>query len=382
MARASGYRVGRLRERRKRRLQTWEVVVLVVLAVAVAFGAVLGAARLADWIMGPPKQAHKTGYLGLIVVGQGEAGRQPSIYLALRDATTKKVTLFTVPRSLLLTAPGGEYVFAADMVGTDLKSDLERLLRVKIDFAWRLPYAALDRLAGRDEVWADLEDTATLTVNGAQRGYKGRVDIPAGSVATLLSAKGKTGADESAMQDALTRGVLDAAALQPDQTRRQSIAAVVAAAGGGEKQYLSEVLGALTNGDPVVERIPSEGQTAMGQFAWRPVPEQIMAQITRRVPGYQAPYTVVIRNGSGEAGIGQAVADRIASLDVNLPPVANASSFDYQRTQILAGAKALDVAQEVRAILGRGVVLDGSRLGPTTIMVIIGKDLSAKDLQE
>ncbi len=382
MARADGYRVGRLRQRRQRRLQTWQLVFLVVLAVVVAFGAVLAAVRLADWILGPEKEPRKTGYLALMVVGQGEKDRQPSIYLALRDADTRKTTLFTVPRSLLLEAPGGEYVYAGDMVATDLKGDLERLLKVKIDLSYRLPYKAFQQLAARDEVWAELEDEATLTIDDTQKGYKGRVDVPAAQIPVLLSAKGRSGADESWMQDALTRGVFDAAALQPEQQRAQAVNAAVAGATGGEKQYLREILLGLMNGDPAIERIPSDGQTAMGQFAYRPDPELIMARITRRAPGYDAPYTILIRNGTGEVGVGEAVAERLASLDAKLPAAANASSFDYKRTQILAGSEALGVAQEVRAILGRGVVLDGSQLDPTTVMVIVGKDVSVKDLQE
>ena len=40
------------------------------------------------------------------------------------------------------------------------------------------------------------------------------------------------------------------------------------------------------------------------------------------------------------------------------------------------------MAEDVRAILGRGVVLDGGdQVGPTTVVVIVGKDLTAKDLQ-
>ncbi len=39
------------------------------------------------------------------------------------------------------------------------------------------------------------------------------------------------------------------------------------------------------------------------------------------------------------------------------------------------------MAEDVRAILGRGVVLDGKDLEPTTVVVIVGKDLTAKDLQ-
>ena len=47
----------------------------------------------------------------------------------------------------------------------------------------------------------------------------------------------------------------------------------------------------------------------------------------------------------------------------------------------MAGARAFGVANEVRGILGRGVVLTGSGLPDATVVVIVGKDLKAKDLQ-
>ncbi len=130
-----------------------------------------------------------------------------------------------------------------------------------------------------------------------------------------------------------------------------------------------------------VTRLPSNGQTAEGQFAWRPDPTAITAQITRNARDFHAPYTVAVENGSGALGIGAAVVNRLAGLDVNLPAVRNASSFGYQATQILAGAKAFAVANQVRGILGRGVVLTGSGLPDTTVVVIVGKDLKVKDLQ-
>jgi len=61
--------------------------------------------------------------------------------------------------------------------------------------------------------------------------------------------------------------------------------------------------------------------------------------------------------------------------------VRNADSFDYQVTQILAGARAFGVATQVRAILGHGYVLTGSGLPATTVVVIVGKDITVKDLQ-
>jgi len=183
------------------------------------------------------------------------------------------------------------------------------------------------------------------------------------------------------MQVALTRAVLDSTALQPADERERLIAAAVAGAKGRERSYLREILEGVTEGSAAIERLPSGGRTALGQFAFHPDPGQIMAEITRRAPGFAADATVLVRNGSGELGVGEAVASRLAALDVNLPPPANADSFTYARTQILAGKDALPVAEDVRAILGRGVVLDGSELGPTTVMVIVGEDLTTKDLQ-
>ena len=87
--------------------------------------------------------------------------------------------------------------------------------------------------------------------------------------------------------------------------------------------------------------------------------------------------TVQVLNGSGKVGVGEAVAERLASLDVNLPAPLNADSFSYRQTQILAGPDTLQVARDIRAILGRGVVLDGPDLPDGTVQVIVGDDFEA-----
>ena len=382
MLRAEGYRAGRLRRRRDRKVQRWQVAFLVVLAAIVAFAAIAGAVRLADWFLGGEEEQRREGYLALITFGEGEDGGEPSAVLALRDASDGGISLYTIPRDLLLEGPGGEYVLAGDMLAAgELEGDLERLLGAKIDLSYKLAYADLETLAARDEVWATVERAVQLEADGAARGYKGRVAVPSAQIGALLGAEGHTGADESAMQDALVRAVLGSAALQPEADRARLIKAVVAAARGDDRSYLREILTGATARKVGVERLPSAGKTALGQFAYRPDPDRIMAEITRRAPGFSAPITMLVRNGSGELGVGDAVAARLAVLDVDLPDSANADSFDYVKTQILAGSQTLPVAQDIRAILGRGVVLDGSELGPTTIMVIVGKDLTAKDLQ-
>ena len=140
---------------------------------------------------------------------------------------------------------------------------------------------------------------------------------------------------------------------------------------------LSEVLGRITAGSAVVERFPAGTRVAEGQFAFVPDAEEIQAGITRRSPAYHADVTVQVLNGSGKVGVGEAVVERLASLDVNLPAPLNADSFSYKQTQILAGADTLPVARDIRAILGRGVVLDGPDLPEGTVQVIVGDDFQA-----
>lgn len=106
-----------------------------------------------------------------------------------------------------------------------------------------------------------------------------------------------------------------------------------------------------------------------------------MADITRKAPGYRGRATVLVRNGTGTVGIGEAVRRRLSVLDVDLPPSANADSFDYRQTQILAGRGALTVAEDVRAILGRGVVLDGTDLPSDQVVVIVGGDVRLKNVE-
>jgi hypothetical protein len=170
--------------------------------------------------------------------------------------------------------------------------------------------------------------------------------------------------------------VLDAAALRPAaQTSRLPNPSPSPSAGPA----LAEVVGAMTSGDAVVERFPASTRVAEGQFAFVPDPEAIMAGITRRSPAYHADVTVEVRNGSGKLGVGEAVVERLASLDVNLPDPLNADTFTYRQTQILAGPDTLPVARDIRAILGRGVVLEGTDLPESTIRIIVGDDFPAPE---
>ena len=154
-------------------------------------------------------------------------------------------------------------------------------------------------------------------------------DLPA-----IFSDAGANRPDTTALQVALVESALEAAALRPAGERAALAGASPSPTAG---PGLSGVVAAITGGSAVVEQFPASTRVAEGQFAFVPDAEQIQAGITRRAPAYHADVTVQVRNGSGKIGVGEAVVERLASLDVNLPKPLNADSFSYKQTQILSG---------------------------------------------
>jgi hypothetical protein len=373
-----GYRVDRLRRRRRTRAELWQAWVLYALAGVVAFGAVFGAWYLGSrWLKKPDTQA-KPGYLALVTLTAPGSSGPVAAALIVKDAATDATALYVIPDELLLEGPKGEYVFAGDALAAGtLKQDLQRIVDAEIDAQYQLPVAALADLAGAGELQLSLPDPVELDLVGTKRTFEDRAIVSTSEVPTLFAASGPSGYDAARIQEALWKAVLDAAALRPDAVRAKAArAAAGKASGSADKRYLDDALKGLAAA--VVARIPSDSRVAEGQFAFLPKADDIMAEITRKAPGFRSRYTVLVRNGSGRVGAGEAVAERLAILDVNLPAPTNADTFDYRQTQILPGSQALPVAEDIRVILGRGVVLDGADVPPETVVVIVGADTKRK----
>jgi len=380
MPATKGYRVDRLRRRRRTKAELWQAWVLYALAAVVAFAAVLGAWYLGShWLKKPQEQA-KSGYLALVTLTAPGSGEPVAAALVVKDAADGATALYVIPKELLLEGPHGEYVFAADALAAGtLKQDLQRVVDAGIDAQYQLPLTALGDLAAAGEFQLSLPDPVELDLAGTKRTFADRAIVSAAEVPALFAASGPSGYDAERMQQALWKAALDAAALRPGEARAGAARAVAGRASGStDTWYLDDALKGLTSGDAIVAGIPSDSRVAEGQFAFLPKADDIMAEITRKAPGFRSRYTVVVRNGSGRVGAGQAVAERLAMLDVNLPAPTNADTFDYRQTQILAGSQALPVAEDIRAILGRGVVLDAADVPPNTVVVIVGADTKLK----
>lgn len=379
---SSGYRTRHMKARRRERRQRWQLLLLYAVAPVVALGAVVGAYFLARALTATDQVDPDRGRMVLLVVGS-EGSAAPTAGLALYDPVERSYALFTVPRDLLLEGPRGEYLLAGDEMGTGaLRRDLGRLIGVPLVDELRLDYGDLTHIAGDTDLVVRLDEEVELQVDGVWRTYEGTLKVAPPDIRRLLSAEGRSGEDEDAMARALLAAVLHAGALRPADRRAALVARLTADVRDEQRSIaVRRALGGLLAGPVAIERIPSYGKVAEGQFAFRPDRSKVMTEITRLAPGFSARYTILIRNGTGEAGIGGLVATRLAVLDATLPSPANADSFEYDRTQILAGSGALAVAEDVRAILGRGVVLSGEQLPERTLVVIVGADLQARDLQ-
>jgi hypothetical protein len=370
-----GYRSDRLRRRRRSKIERSQAWLLYVLAAVIAFAAVLGAWYLTDRLSKDEPVADKSGYLAAIQLTAPGKDAPVGALLVVQDPSGGDPGVYYVPPDLLLEGPNGEYVFAADsMAAGQLAGDLGRVVHAPIDAVYTVPASDLGRWAGTDELQVELENPVSIDVDGHTLVVEDGGSVAVTDLPAVFAVEGGSRRAVTALQAALVKSALDAAALRP-AAERSGLAAVSPSPQTGAS--ISEVVGRITAGGAVVEPFPAGTRVAEGQFAFLPDAEEIQAGITRRSPAYHAAVTVQVLNGSGKVGVGEAVVERLASLDVNLPAPLNADSFSYKQTQILAGADTLPVARDIRAILGRGVVLDGPGLPEGTVQVIVGDDFQA-----
>jgi hypothetical protein len=369
------YRSDRLRRRRRSKVERSQAWLLYLLAAIVAFAAVLGAWYVAGRFSKEEPVAEKSGYLAAIQLTVPGQEAPVAALLVVQDPSGGDPGVYLVPPDVLLEGPNGEYVFASDAMAVgNLAGDLGRVVHAPIDAVYTVPVSDVVRWGGSNELQVELDQPVSVDLDGHTLVVKDGGSVAAADVPAAFAVVGENRTEVVTLQTALVASALDAAALRPEGERRR-LAGVSPSPQTGPA--LSEVLARVTAGSAVVESLPARTRVAEGQFAFVPDPEAIQAGITRRAPAYHAAVTVQVLNGSGKVGVGEAVVERLASLDVNLPGPLNADSFSYKQTQILAGADTLPVARDIRAILGRGVVLDGPDLPDGTVRVIVGDDFQA-----
>lgn len=94
--------------------------------------------------------------------------------------------------------------------------------------------------------------------------------------------------------------------------------------------------------------------------------------------GSPMPVSTIVQNGSGEPGVGEAVAVRIIPAGFRVVLAQNAPSFDVSRTEVFAnGAAHEEEARAIKAALGVGRVRAAVSSNVGDITIVVGKDFKA-----
>jgi len=95
--------------------------------------------------------------------------------------------------------------------------------------------------------------------------------------------------------------------------------------------------------------------------------------------GVPPPLRVIVENGSGAPGVGEAVAAQLLPGGFRVVLSRNAESFDHDRTDVIAeGQEFVEAAKAARRLLGLGkVAVSQVPSGVGDITVIVGKDFEA-----
>jgi hypothetical protein len=111
---------------------------------------------------------------------------------------------------------------------------------------------------------------------------------------------------------------------------------------------------------------------------FRASPDQVTEAL---VEAFGGPATeavpVIVLNGNGVPGIGEAVAERIIPGGFRVAVSQNASNFDHAETLIVVGSPDdVALAERVRDLLGVGSVSVSVGSGIAPVTIVVGKDFS------
>jgi len=266
-----------------------------------------------------------------------------------------------IPDGLSIVVPGQGETTALDvgaLPGPSIQVALSNVVGT-----WVQDYAVLDiahvsvvvdRIGG---ITVDLpapEDTSAGVVG------PGNVSVTGAQVGGLLSMKG---GDADGRWQAVLSGLLAAGPTvrRADLTSASSV--------GGVQQVLS--------GTASAEILPMPTLTVAGASAIAKQPE--FDALLTSTWHTQVPTPVIVQNGNGAPGVGEAVARLIIPAGFRVVISENAQSFNVATTDIIAnGLSNVSLARVVRKAMKVGLV-EASRIssGIGDITIVVGKDFTA-----
>jgi hypothetical protein len=282
----------------------------------------------------------------IAVIGTGEGGRRPAF--------------FTVPFDLTLTVPGQGEATAGDVAR--LGGETLRVAVSNTFGAWAEHYAVLDldALAAAVDRGGDVRvQVPGFYMTRAGDLGPGASQLGGDQVAALLEVKEEGG-------EARWASVVQALLRRPVRLGEGDLSETDGL--GGVSRVLRGARGAGIASFPT--------RSVAGSVTVPLQPD--LDQEVQRVFGFVAPVPVIVQNGVGVAGLGEAVAAELLPLGFRVVLSQNAEPFGYERTRVVAnGDAAVADARRIREALGVGRVgVSQVPSGIGDITIIVGEDFT------
>jgi hypothetical protein len=340
---ASPGRVRRLQDHRRRVRWITFVAVLAVFAVALAssWAARRVAAPVEDERPGTtaPTIPERTMLVALAV----RTGNEPLVGV-IGSGGNRDPAAIAMPTSALVNLPGqgeGRFRDAVDQSAAYLRLAASNVLGTWVDHAVVLDLEGLAQLVDR---------SGGAVVGGAPQSGQ--------QVADSFAVPGPNRAIRwhEVLESILAQGIVLESSDVVEAVGASEAAAVLARAKGAIPQSLPTIQsegGLLTPDDAAIDTMTAELFAVQGPI----------------VP-------LIVLNGAGRPGLGQAVAERLVPEGYRIVVSENASRFGRTRTQIVAASEAaLPTAREIRELLGVGTVsVSGVPSGLADITIVVGRD--------
>ena len=313
---------------------------LLVLVAVLATGALLVARERAR--IEPETTAPAPSGLALIVVAT-EHGLLPAVVGTTGFGTTGALVIS--PGTLLVVPGQGESTVgdAVELPPRQAATALGNLLGV-----WIEDHATID--TGRLEAIANETDGVEIGGDAAN----------GQDVADMLAEPGAAGVSglQIALEALLSADVAWAPSDLAEAERPGTVVRALSAAAGSNVATLQadEVASGILRASP--DQVTEALVEAFGGPATAAVP-------------------VIVLNGNGVPGIGEAVAERIIPGGFRVAVSQNASDFDHPETRIVVGSPDdAALAERVRDLLGVGSVSVSVGSGIAPVTIVVGKDFS------
>jgi len=142
----------------------------------------------------------------------------------------------------------------------------------------------------------------------------------------------------------------------------------------------ARLAGVVDAGTWAVESLPGQQRQGTGFAYWEP--DLAMTRVLVTGGGSAPGAELSVLNGSGVVGHAESAAALLEPLAYSLQPFGNAPGFpNVEQTTISAYPGGRAAAEEVRDLLGVGVVVEDEAVGQGDIVVVVGKDFAPPELR-